>query len=127
MPTSTPPAPKSSGGCFVASAACGDPFAPEVIVLSAFRDDVLSVSGIRRAFIRLYYAVSPPIAAVIARSNALRRAAMVLIVRPAVRLVRFARIELRWSATHHSDVLIFTFGEKHAKVGILLSIRPRRR
>jgi hypothetical protein len=80
--------PQKSGTCFVATAACGDPFAPEVIVLSAFRDDVLSASGIGRAFIRLYNAVSPPIAAVIARSGALRRAAMVLIVRPAVRLVR---------------------------------------
>src|ERR1022692_1901042 len=29
------------GMCFVATAACGDPFAPEVIALSAFRDEVL--------------------------------------------------------------------------------------
>lgn len=77
-----------AGMCFVATAACGDPFAPEVMVLSAFRDDVLSASGIGRAFIRLYYSVSPPVAAVIASSGALRRAAMVLIVKPAVRLVR---------------------------------------
>jgi hypothetical protein len=38
MQTSTPSTqstPKSSGGCFVATAASGDPFAPEVITLSA--------------------------------------------------------------------------------------------
>lgn len=58
-----------AGGCFVATAACGDPFAPEVIALTAFRDDVLSRSAIGRILIRVYYAVSPPIAGVIARST----------------------------------------------------------
>jgi hypothetical protein len=77
-----------SGGCFIATAACGDPFAPEVIVLSAFRDDVLNTSSIGRAFIRMYYATSAPVAAVIAGSTALRSTAMTLIVRPAVRLVQ---------------------------------------
>ena len=79
---------KSSGGCFVATAACGDPLAPEVILLSAFRDDVLTPSRIGRTFVRVYYAVSPPVASVIARSAALRRVSMALIVRPAVRLVQ---------------------------------------
>lgn len=76
-----------SGGCFVATAACGDSFAPEVIELSAFRDSVLLPHRTGRAFVRLYYTVSPPFAAVIAQSGVLRRAAMVLAVRPTVRLV----------------------------------------
>jgi len=76
------------GGCFIATAACGDSFAPEVVALSAFRDEVLLHSRNGRTFVRLYYAVSPGVAAVIARSIALRRAAMALIVRPAVRLLR---------------------------------------
>ena len=76
-----------TGGCFIATAAFGDPFAPEVIALSTFRDDVLSESAIGRMFIRTYYAVSPPFAAAIAGSAALRRLAMAVIVRPAVRLV----------------------------------------
>jgi hypothetical protein len=86
MAASTQSAPKSSGGCFVATAACGDPFAPEVMALSAFRDDVLLQNGIGRTFVRLYYLMSPRIAALISQSAGLRRAAMVLIVRPAVRL-----------------------------------------
>ena len=86
--TPSPSEPKKTGGCFVATAACGDPFAPEVIALSAFRDDVLLGNSIGRSFVQLYYAASPPIAAFIARSAILQRAAMSLVVRPAVRFVR---------------------------------------
>ena len=78
---------KKSGGCFVATAACGDPFAPEVIALSAFRDDVLLRSRIGRALVCLYYTLSPPVAVVVARFNPIRRLALMLIVRPAVVLV----------------------------------------
>jgi len=77
-----------SGGCFIATAACGDRRAPEVIILSAFRDVFLAQNLIGRAFIRLYYVVSPPIATVIARSTGLRRVALTLVVRPAVWLAR---------------------------------------
>jgi hypothetical protein len=87
--------PAAKGGCFIATAACGDPFAPEVIFLSAFRDDVLLRSRIGAAFVRLYYAVSPPIAAVIARSVSLKRLAMVMVVKPATRVVtRFRSREI---------------------------------
>ena len=75
--------PKTAGMCFVATAACGDPFAPEVIALSAFRDDVLLRSRVGRTFVRIYYAVSPPIAAVIARSALLRAIAMRVVITPA--------------------------------------------
>ena len=84
----SPTAPKKAGGCFIATAASGDSFAPEVVALSAFRDEVLLHSRIGRTFVRLYYAMSPRIAAVIARSTALRCAVMALIVTPAVRVVR---------------------------------------
>lgn len=77
-----------SGGCFIATAACGQPSAPEVLLLSAFRDHVLCGNRLGRGFVRLYYAVSPPIAAWISRHNLLRRAAMVIVIRPAVALVR---------------------------------------
>lgn len=77
------------GVCFIATAACGDPSAPEVIMLSSFRDDVLLHRRTGRAFIRLYYLLSPPLAALISRSRWLRRAATVIIVKPAVRAVRW--------------------------------------
>jgi hypothetical protein len=81
----------NKGMCFVATAACGDPFAPEVIILSAFRDEVLLHCPTGRTFIRLYYLLSPPLAAVITRSAWLRRAAMAVLIRPTVRAVRHWR------------------------------------
>jgi hypothetical protein len=69
-----PAAPKEQkSGCLIATAACGDPLAPEVIALSVFRDEVLQQGRPGRAFVRCYYAVSPSVAAVIAQSGALRR------------------------------------------------------
>lgn len=69
---------QSSGGsddggfCFIATAAFGSYMAPEVLTLRRFRDTVLMSSAPGRAFVRFYYAVSPPLAAVIADSPALR-------------------------------------------------------
>jgi hypothetical protein len=59
-------------GCFVATAAFATPFAPEVIALRKFRDDVLNHSAFGRAFIRIYYFASPTIASVISSSKFLR-------------------------------------------------------
>jgi len=76
------------GMCFIATAACGNPTSPEVITLSAFRDDILLQSRTGKRIVRLYYRISPRVADVIARSSLLRRATMTLIVGPAVKLVR---------------------------------------
>ena len=82
------------GMCFIATAACGHPSAPEVIVLSAFRDEVLLQSQTGKHIVRLYYHISPRIADVITSSILLRRATMILIIAPAVKLVqRFARFK----------------------------------
>lgn len=62
-----------SRACFVATAAYGDPDAPEVRRLRAFRDRVLLTNSVGQAFVRAYYRVSPPFARVIARRPALRR------------------------------------------------------
>lgn len=48
--------------CYIATAVYGSYDAPEVRVLRRFRDEVLSKSMPGRAFIRSYYAVSPPFA-----------------------------------------------------------------
>ncbi len=75
--------------CFVATAAYGSPMAPEVETLRRFRDRCLVVSGPGRLFVSLYYRLSPPLAAVIARSPALRAAARFALV-PAVCVASFA-------------------------------------
>jgi hypothetical protein len=62
----------SNKKCFVATAAFGDSNAPEVIYLSAFRDDSLSQSILGRTLIHSYYAVSPQLATIIAKSDFLR-------------------------------------------------------
>lgn len=50
---------KRSGGCYVATAVYGSYDCPEVWTLRRFRDFSLAKSWYGRAFIRLYYAVSP--------------------------------------------------------------------
>jgi hypothetical protein len=84
---STSPPQQKTGGCFIATAACGVASAPEVVLLAAFRDDVLIGNPLGRAFVRTYYAVSPTFATLIARSTALRHVTMWLMVRPAAWLV----------------------------------------
>lgn len=80
------------GPCFVATAACGDPLAPEVLVLSAFRDEILVHRRVGRAFVRFYYLASPPLARLIERFGWLRRVAMLVIIKPAVRALRSWRL-----------------------------------
>ncbi|MCX7048264.1 MAG: hypothetical protein NTX50_22615, partial [Candidatus Sumerlaeota bacterium] len=54
--------------CFIATAACGDANADEVIVLRRFRDDVLLPRALGRCFVAVYCFLSPPLAALIVRS-----------------------------------------------------------
>jgi hypothetical protein len=76
--TSSPSASSSSssgnggGGCFIATAAYGSYLHPRVKVLREFRDRYLMATSPGRAFIRLYYRCSPPLAAFIARHDSLR-------------------------------------------------------
>lgn len=50
------------GGCFIATAAWGSPLHPKVALLRAVRDRYLLTNGPGRLFVKMYYAVSPPVA-----------------------------------------------------------------
>ena len=50
---------KGSDGCYVATAVYGSYNCPEVWILRRFRDHTLAKTRYGRAFIRVYYAISP--------------------------------------------------------------------
>ncbi|MBI4004237.1 MAG: hypothetical protein HY353_04365, partial [Candidatus Omnitrophica bacterium] len=58
--------------CFIATAAYGNPLAPELDILRAYRDDVLARSWLGQRFIELYYRTSSPVAQFIADKPSLR-------------------------------------------------------
>lgn len=59
---------RGGGGCFIATAAFGTPFAEEINVLRNWRDDWLLKNSLGVMFVNLYYKLSPPIANSIRRS-----------------------------------------------------------
>jgi len=75
------------GACFIATAAYGSPFAVEVAILRQFRDNVLYRSLAGRWFIKTYYFLAPPLAAILART-ALGRALVRAMLVPIVNLCR---------------------------------------
>ncbi len=62
----------SGGGCFIATAAFGSLWHPEVGLLRQFRDQVLLTNQAGRLFVKLYYATSPPLADIIRTNESLR-------------------------------------------------------
>ena len=54
---------KKSGGCYVATAVYGSYDCPQVWTLRRWRDNTLAATPFGRAFIRVYYALSPKLVA----------------------------------------------------------------
>lgn len=74
--------------CFIATAAYGSFLNPHVQALRDFRDRYLLTNAAGRAFVAWYYQHSPPLAAFIARHEALRAAARVALT-PVVYAVKY--------------------------------------
>ena len=78
-----------SSGCFIATAAMGSEFHPDVLLLRQFRDEWLLGGRFKKAgqvFVKTYYQYSPPIANFISTNETLRAITRWCIVRP-LRLV----------------------------------------
>jgi hypothetical protein len=81
----------AGGGCFIATAAYGSYLHPKVRLLRDFRDRWLMTNPLGRLFVRAYYHMSPPAAAVIARHELLRRLCRA-ILEPVVLMVEYPEL-----------------------------------
>jgi hypothetical protein len=100
------------GHCFIATAAYGSGLAREVGVLRDFRDRHLLTNAPGRAFVRAYYALSPPIASAIARHEGLRAA------------VRGSLAAVVWAIEEPRDALLSAAA---VSLAALLALLRRRR
>lgn len=74
-------------GCFIATAAMGSSLSEEVLILSRFRDEILHNNWFGRRFISIYYEISPPYAAILARRRYLRSLVASYLIKPLSKLV----------------------------------------
>lgn len=58
--------------CFIATAAFGSKYQPDVVLLRQFRDRCLLTNPLGQAFVNFYYRHSPPIASLIAHNEGLK-------------------------------------------------------
>jgi hypothetical protein len=77
----------SSKGCFIATACCDSAFAPEVIFLKDFRDNIMQRSALGTAVIKIYYVLSPPVARFISRHSYLKKIVRACLIRPIVAFI----------------------------------------
>jgi hypothetical protein len=83
---------KAKSGCFIATAACGSAYHPEVQMLRNYRDRILVRRSWGRAAIEMYQQLSPPIADRIREQPWARKLVRGIIVRP---MARWAGATLR--------------------------------
>jgi hypothetical protein len=78
---------QKSSACFIATAAYGTSLHPDIDILRLWRDNTLSITAAGRAFIYIYYKISPPIAFVIRQSGFLRMITRAFL-RPVIRFLK---------------------------------------
>lgn len=61
------------GGCYIATAVYGSYDCPEVWTLRRFRDNTLATTWYGRAFIKIYYAISPKLVKLFGNSNRIKQ------------------------------------------------------
>jgi hypothetical protein len=87
-----PPAKAAAkGGCFIATAACGSPYAEEVNLLRGFRDEVLAPRALGRALVAAYERCSPPLAGWIEGRPRVRAVVRRLMIGPLARMAKRAK------------------------------------
>jgi len=89
------------GGCFIATAAYGSYLHPDVMILREFRDKYLLTNQPGRAFVAVYYKISPPVADFIRTHESAR-----FIVRVLLTPFIFA-VKHLWAATATTAILAF--------------------
>jgi hypothetical protein len=78
---------EAKSGCFIATACFGNYYAPEVIYLCQFRDDVLGRTSLGRYIISFYYFLSPYLAKIISQYKILSVVVKTAILRPLILLI----------------------------------------
>ena len=73
-------APANDSRCFIATACYGNCDAPEVIFLRQYRNDKLLNTYLGKIIVKFYYAVSPFFAALISKSEFLKRIVRIYII-----------------------------------------------
>ena len=78
---------RRGGGCFIATAAYGTPFAEEINSLRYWRDEALLTNPPGTLFVKTYYTLSPPVADFIRDKPTLRKITRFLLA-PVVKLAQ---------------------------------------
>jgi hypothetical protein len=79
------------GGCFIATAAYGSPYAPQIILLQQFRDMRLRKTWFGPSIISTYERYSPPLANWIARHPIARLSVQKLFLAPIISVLRYRK------------------------------------